>query len=414
MNLIKTGFLNSIAVGVRVLTSLGLNKILAIYVGPSGYAAMGQFQNFITMLTAIASGAVNTGVVKYTAEYFDDEERQIAIWRTAGSAALIGSTSLGLLIVVLHEPLAEWVLKDQTFASVFIFLAAGLLFYTFNTLLLAVLNGKKEIKRYVSVNIAGSLAGLIVTGSLAALFGLYGALVALAINQSIVFCVTLALCWRRPWFRLRSLIGRIQPSALRALGKYTLMALTSAACVPISQIIIRNHLGTSFGWSAAGQWDALMRISSLYLMVATTPLAVYYLPRLSEIRDNTELKHEIISGYSLILPVVAAGALAIYLFRDLLILTLFTSEFAPMRDLFAWQMSGDVMKIGSWLLSYVMLGKAMTRVYIISEVIFSASWVGLVCLFTDWYSVQGAQIAYCINYTVYWIAIAVLIIKKVK
>lgn len=365
------------------------------------------------MLIALASGAVNTGVVKYTAEYFDDEERQIAIWKTAGSTVLTGSISLGLLIVALHKPLAEWILKDQTIASVFIFLGVGLVFFTFNALLLAVLNGKKEIKRYVIINITGSLVGLFVTGSLAFLFGLYGALVAIAINQSIVFCVTLALCWRRPWFHLRSLIGRIEPSSLRALGKYTIMALTSAACVPISQIIIRNHLGTSFGWSAAGHWDALMRISSLYLMVVTTPLTVYYLPRLSEIRDNTELKREIISGYRMILPVVAAGALVIYLLRYFLVLTLFTAKFIPMCNLFAWQMGGDVMKIGSWLLSYVMLGKAMVRVFIITEVIFAASWIGLVWLFTWYDGVRGAQMAYFVNYLLYWIVLTMLITRKV-
>ena len=414
MNLIRTGLLNSIAVGLRILTALGLNKLLAVYVGPSGYAIIGQFQNAVSMLTTLASGAVNTGVTKYTAEYFDDETRQIAVWKTAGTISLIGSITLGLLIAALHRPLASWILKDETFASVFIFLGAGLVFFTLNAFLVSILNGKKEISRYVIVNIAGSLVGLIVTGSLAALLGLYGALVALAVNQSIVFGVTLALCWRTTWFHVRNLAGCLDPIALRALGKFTLMALVTAACVPVSQILIRNHLGTSFGWQAAGHWEALMRISSLYLMVVTTPLAVYYLPRLSEIRDNTELRHEIISGYRLILPVAAVGALAIYLIRDWMVLTLFTAAFVPMRDLFAWQMIGDTVKIGSWLLGYVLIGRTMVKTYIITEFIFSASWVGLVWLFTGWYGVQGAQIGYFLNYTLYFIVLIALIARRLS
>ena len=51
MTLVKTGFLNAIAVAIRILSSIVLNKILAIYVGPSGYAIIGQFQNLVTMLT---------------------------------------------------------------------------------------------------------------------------------------------------------------------------------------------------------------------------------------------------------------------------------------------------------------------------------------------------------------------------
>ena len=67
MTLIKTGLLNGIAVLVRVLTLLGLNKVLAVYVGPAGYAVVGQFQNAITMFTALASLFSNRSVSKEVA-----------------------------------------------------------------------------------------------------------------------------------------------------------------------------------------------------------------------------------------------------------------------------------------------------------------------------------------------------------
>src|SRR5690606_41741019 len=112
MTLIKTSLLNGIAVIIKMLTLLGLNKILAIYVGPSGYAALGQFQNAVQMITTLASGAINTGVTKYTAEYHEDEAKQQAVWRTAGTIALIGSLLVSVLVVVFNRPLAGWFLKD--------------------------------------------------------------------------------------------------------------------------------------------------------------------------------------------------------------------------------------------------------------------------------------------------------------
>src|SRR5690554_5248675 len=157
MTLIKTSLLNGIAVVIKMLTLLGLNKILAIYVGPSGYAALGQFQNATQMITTFASGAINTGVTKYTAEYHDDESKQRLVWRTAGTIALTGSAISALLIVLFNQQLAVWFLKDESYGGVFIWFAVTLIFFTFNTLLLAILNGKKEIIRYVIANIAGSL-----------------------------------------------------------------------------------------------------------------------------------------------------------------------------------------------------------------------------------------------------------------
>ena len=108
MTLIRTSLLNGIAVAIKMLTLLGINKILAIYVGPAGYAALGQFQNAVQMITTFASGAINTGVTKYTAEYVNDDEKQRLVWRTAGTVALIGSVITALLIAVVNKPLAEW------------------------------------------------------------------------------------------------------------------------------------------------------------------------------------------------------------------------------------------------------------------------------------------------------------------
>ncbi|WP_151802439.1 oligosaccharide flippase family protein, partial [Acinetobacter guillouiae] len=85
MNLLKTSVLNGVAVLIKTATMFLLNKVLAVYVGPAGYAAIGQFQNFIQMVTTFAGSAINNAVIKYTAEYYDDENKQRAIWKTAGT-----------------------------------------------------------------------------------------------------------------------------------------------------------------------------------------------------------------------------------------------------------------------------------------------------------------------------------------
>lgn len=403
MTLIKTSLLNGIAVAIKMLTLLGINKILAIYVGPAGYAALGQFQNAVTMITTFASGAINTGVTKYTAEYYQDEERQRLVWRTAGTIALLGSLVTALLIAVLNKPLATWFLKDASYGGVFLWFAATLVLFTFNTLLLAILNGKKEIVRYVLANIAGSIFALFITSIMAIRFGLYGALVALAIYQSISFFVTFFICYNSPWFRISYLFGDIDKQTAINLAKYTAMALTSAVCVPVSHILVRNYLGGALGWDAAGYWEAIWRLSSAYLIVATTTLSVYYLPRLSELKDSVEIKKEIIQCYRFILPIAAICGLFIYLLRDFIIELLFTSDFLPMRQLFAWQMLGDTMKIGSWILAYLMLGKAMFKLFIFAEVAFAILFVVLTFIFTNEVGLEGVAVAHAATYLMYWV-----------
>lgn len=409
MTLIKTSLLNGVAVVIKMLTLLGINKILAMYVGPAGYAALGQFQNAVQMITAFASGAINTGVVKYTAEYHEDEEKQRTVWRTAGTIAITGALFTGLLVVIFSKSLAGWFLKDESYSGVFIWFAATLVFFVFNTLLLAILNGKKEIQRYVVANIAGSLFALLVTSFMVIKFGLYGALVALAIYQSLTFFVTLMLCYKASWFQINYLFGGINKQTAKNLGKYTVMALTSAACVPVSHILIRNHLGETLGWDAAGCWEAMWRLSAAYLMLVTTTLSVYYLPKLSELKTAAEIKKEILQGYKIILPVAAILGLIIFLLRNLIINTLFSSEFIEMEVLFAWQMIGDTLKIGSWILAYLMLGKSMMKLFIASEIIFATTFYLLTLHLTEIYQLEGVAMAHAFNYFFYWIVMGIFI-----
>lgn len=414
MSLIKTSLLNAIAVVVRVLSSVVLNKIIAVYVGPSGYAVIGQFQSLVSMLTTFANGGMNNGVTKGTAEHFDDPERQLRLWQTAGTVTIAIASIVGLGVILFNQAIARRVLNDDRFGSVFVWLGLSLVLIALNGLLLAILNGKKQFKLFVAINIVGSLVGLVITGVLTILFGQEGALIALSVNQAVTFFVSVMACVRRPWFRLSMLVGVIDLAVLRDLLRFTAMALTSATVVPLTQIMIRNYLIGRFGMVSAGYWEALSRISGLYLTVVTVPLSIYYLPRLAEIRSTDEVRREIVSGYRIILPATILGAAGIYLLRDIIIGLLFTRDFVPMRMLFGWQVIGDVFKVSGWLFGYVLIARGMARTFIVMEISFGALWYGLVVAFTSVEGLVGAQIAYAMNYLTYAVMLVALLMLNLK
>jgi len=409
MNLLKTSALNGVAVLIKTATMFILNKILAVYVGPAGYAAIGQFQNFIQMITTFAGSAINTAVIKYTAEYHEDEHKQISVWRAAGSLVLIFSFIFSLLIFVFQEQLSLYIFQTTAYQSVFAWFAGFLVLFNLNALFLAVLNGKKEILKLVIANIAGSILSLLVTGFLAVQYHLYGALIALSIYQSITFFVTLFLCYKANWFKISYLFGRIEPKIAKNFAAFALMALVSAICVPLSQMVIRSYLSQEFGLNYAGYWEAMIRLSAAYLMLVTTTLGVYYLPRLAELTHLEEIKKEVYLGYKFIFPLAVVGGLCVYVMRDWIITLLFSHAFMPMRDLFLWQLIGDSLKIGSWILAYLMLSKAMTKLFITTEIIFSFSSVFLTYILTQAIGFEGVSIAHLVNYALYWLVMGYFI-----
>lgn len=412
MNLIKTSFLSGIAAAIKMLTLLGLNKLLSIYVGPAGYAVVGQFQNFIQIVTTLATGGIQTGVVKYTAEHHKELAKQHVIWQSASKISACCSFLTSFFVIVFNNKLAIFFLKNEALGSVFIWLGLTLTLFSFNTLFIAIINGKKEIKLYFIVNVANSLFAFLMTVAMSTIFGLYGALISLATYQSLTFLVTLLLVSKVNWFKLKYLLGKFDVGAVKNLGKFSIMTLASAICLPLSYLLVRNNLIETLGFESAGYWEAMMRLSAAYLILVTATLKVYYLPRLSELKTRLETRNEIFQGYKIIFPLTMIIAIAIYFMRETIIIILFTPDFFEMQVLFFWQLIGDTLKIGSWLLGFVLTARALTFWYVTSELLFCLTFVVLASIFINKIGIEGPSIAYAINYAMHFVFMFTLLKLK--
>ncbi|MFA9238580.1 MAG: O-antigen translocase [Candidatus Paceibacteria bacterium] len=410
MTLIKTSVLTAISTIIKVISAFVINKVIAIYVGPSGLAIVGQLQNFMELIVTFSNGAITNGIVKYTAEYQTIQEKQ-KIFSSSIIISLVCSLIISIFLFGFSDYLSELILKDIQYSSVFIVFGLTVFLFALNTVLMSILNGQKEIKKYVLVNIVSSIFSLFFTSFLIMQLNLMGALYALVTNQSIIFFVTLAFVIKSNWFKLEYFKQGIDGETLSKLGKYSLMAITTALTVPVSHLIIRNYIGENLGWDRAGYWQGIWYISSMYLMIVTTSLGVYYLPKLSEIQDNSELKKEIFNGYKIIMPIVIVMSIFIFLLKEYIILIAFSDKFMPMMELFAWQLTGDVIKIASWLLGYLMLAKAMTKVFIYTEIGFSVLFVLLSIYFINTFGLIGITYAFSLNYFLY-LLVMIFIFRK--
>jgi PST family polysaccharide transporter len=411
MTLIKTSVLTAISTIITIISAFIINKVVAMYAGPTGLALIGQLKDFVTMITNISNGAITQGIVKYTAEYETIEEKQ-KIFSTSIVISLISSCIIAIILVLFNGFLSELILKDIQYSGVFIVFAFTVFLFALNTVLMSILNGQKEIKKYVLVNIVNSSLSLIITSLLVLKFNIQGALYALVINQSIVFFVTLMFVLKSVWFRWEYFKQGIDKDSLKKLSKYSLMAITSAISAPLSYLVIRNYIGENLGWDSAGYWQGMWYISTMYLMLITTSLSVYYLPKLSEIKEKNELKKEIFNGYKVIMPIVVVSAVSIYLLKEYVIIIAFDEKFMPMLELFKWQLIGDAIKICSWLLSYLMLAKAMTKIFIFTEIVFSLFFVLLSMYFINSYGLVGVTYAYFCNYIIYFVTMLIIFKKR--
>lgn len=409
---IKVFSLNAIASFVKMVTGFINIKVVAYLIGPAGIALLGQLNNFTNIVLAWSSGGINGGITKYIAQFSESPKKVNVYIKTSIWIVSVLSIFCCAILILGSDYFSLLILKNTKYQSVFKIFGVSIILYSLNNLLISILNGYKEYKQFIKVNIAGSIIGAIFTVILTYFFSLYGALLAAITYQSIVFFVTLFLCRNAIWMKKSKLIGRFSFLAAKNLGKYSIMALVSSIVVPLSQILIRNLIIKYNSLQTAGIWEGINRISAMYLMVITTSLSVYYLPRLSELLGSFEIKKEIIKLYKIFLPFLIITNLLIYIIREYIVMVLFSNEFSGMKDYFSFQLLGDFFKIGSFLLAYLMIAKAMMNTYIITEVVFSFSYILLSYIAIQKYGGIGATVGYAVNYFIYWL-VMILLFRKI-
>ena len=405
MTLLKTSLLSFIATACRLLSGLVVNKAAAIYLGPMGLALVGQLQNFIQIAMTFAQGGLNTGITKYVAEYKSNENKISLLFSTAARISLATSITVGAFLTLLSKMISLYVLKNGEYYYIFMIFGVTIFFFVCNNLLLSVLNGLKEVKTWTIISISQSFLGLILTTTLIKLMNLEGVLLALVLNQSATFLVVIMLLKNHSQIKPRLFFLKCSNEEAKKLAKYSLMTLSSAIVIPISHFSVREYLGKTLSWEEAGYWQAICYISNMYLMVVTTTLSTYYLPRLSEISCKHKLRVEIFSACKIVLPTILIASSFVFFLRDFIILLLFSPDFLPMRDLFLWQLAGDVVKLLAWLFAYVMLAKAMMKTFILTEIIFSLCFIGMAMIFVETYGLVGTSYAFVVNYTLYLIVV---------
>lgn len=418
MKLLKTSFFSGIITLVRIISGFISVKVVAVLIGASGVALVGAFSNFVSIILTGANGAINNGIVKYASEYKDDKVQTQRLYSTTLRISIICSAIVGISIILFSTFFSNIIFNEPNYKDIVRILGCTIIFYSFNSLLISILNGRGQINLFTIINLVGTIVGLIITIVLSYYFSVKGALLALILSQTIIFFITFFSLLKEKWMSWEYFNGKVDKTIIRNLSRYSLMAVVTALTVPVSQIIVRNIITEHLGLDKAGVWQGMMRVSEGYLMIVNTALVTYFLPKLSKIDTKEELFSEIKKGYIFILPFTLISCVVIYLLRFYIINLLYNKDFLEMESLFMWQLIGDFFKVASYIIGYLLLAKAVTKVYIISEIFFSLSLIILSYLLINRYGLEGSTIAFGVNYFLYMIFIFVtfylLFYKKEK
>lgn len=402
MSLAKASIWTAGSTLIKIGAGLVVIKLLAVAFGPSGVGQAGNFRQLITVLGVLSGAGIFNGVTKYVAESRQQPERLRAVLGTASTLILGFSTLLALVMLLAAEPISTALFGRGDYQSVVRAVAFIQMGIAYANLFQAILKGYRDAQGNALAVIGGSLLGLLAYWLCFTIGGYRGALLGFALVPALVALPAGIMLWRRRLFSINDLSPRWDPLLARQFGKFTIMALITAVTLPVAYVMMRNLLAEHDGWQAVGIWQGVSSISDAYLQFITASFSVYLLPTLARLTSKQEISREIVKALKFVMPVVAAVSFSVWLLRDFAIWLLFSTQFAAMRDLFAWQLVGDVLKVSAYIFGYLVIAKASLRFYLLTEI----SQFLLLTLFSRWliplHGALGAAQAYMATYIIYF------------
>lgn len=410
--LIKVSSFTTVSTFIKIVATFISAKVLAVFTGPAGVAMLGQLTNFITILIQVATAATGTGIVKLTGEFKENKTALKKVIDTSFTINLVFSVVVLIGILLFQNQLTLFVFNDLKYKWLLYFVAIGTPFIAINNFILSVISGLQHFKKYVIINICASIISVLLTVLLVYFYTINGALLAYILTQSCIFFVSLFYSKSVQW--KENITFQIDKTILKKLSHFSLYVIVSAFCFPFAQILVRNLIIDHLGIDTAGIWEGTNRISSMYLLLISSAIGVYFFPKISNLKTIQEVNEELSFALKIFLSATIIAGLLTFLFQDFIIYIALTKKFLPINEILYIQIIGDIFLIAKMLFSMVLLSRDKTKIMMFSEIIFTSIYIGLNFIFiSEFQSLKSIIWAYPI-YTFLYFLTLVSIHKKTK
>jgi len=376
---------------VKVVGNFTMGKLVAIWFGPAGLAIVGQFQNLFFLQQSATGGAVQNGVIQGVAHADSNEEEQKVVIESGAAITMALTILFSLLWVFGSVWIREHWLEENFPPLVYYFLPISLIFSSVFFLVSGYFSALKNYSINATINILQSVATVLFFAVFGKIWGIYGACFGLLLGQ------IPAVIWGFRYFKKKlsvSISLRWPQKKENGMWNFALLALYSAIATQLNQLLIRTHLTTEFSEVQAGYWEALQRISNLWVPVVSVLFTSLFLPRLTQRKLRGEFLKDTF------LTVLAAGglvflfAVSVFAVKDWLLQWLFSEEFSSAKHMIGLHLLGDVLKAMTWSFAYALLSRKKSIALLVIDLLFNVLYYGLVVFLTNQGDWTGAILAY--------------------
>lgn len=394
----------------QVVIHLLKTKIIALVLGPAGIGLLGLLTSVVELMKTLVGVGLETGAVKELSEAVATDTPHAVtkalvtlrrcMWATAGAA---------LLITLLIAPcLSIWSFGTKAYTLTFVILSIAVMFDVLNSGQIAALRGLRRIADLAKAKIMGAVSGLLIALPLFWIFAEHAIVLFLII--------TLGCSYLFSWIYARKIVTTTAlptwPETLCLGGKMAklgiAMSLSSIAAIATAYLI-KTYITHTTGVEQAGIYQAAFSLAEGYFGLIFAAMATDYFPRLAAANHNRaqmsdEVNKQTEIGLLIALPCIVA---ALFLMPTLIKL-LYSSSFLAATSCMKWILLGNIFKIASWSLSYVLIATGRGVVFAVSNLLSGLLLLAMTLGGYRLWDVEGTGIAFFIYYVLFFIEMLII------
>ncbi len=397
---------------INIVVGVLRTKVLAVLLGPVGLGLASLYTGLMGTASTVATmGLGPVGTRQIAEAYSKEEARAIMVARRAlfwGTIFL--ACAGGMLVWSLRTVLAVHALGNASYSGAVGWLSIGVALSVAGASQAALIQGMRRIGDIARLSVFGSAISTVLGIGMLWRWGKAGLVAYVLVVPVVTF-----------------ILGHIYVSKLPKAGADTAtlseltrewkillhfgFAMVGAGLVSqLAQLWIRIDVARVLGAQSLGQYQAAWTISMQYVTFVLGAMGADYYPRLTGVIHDHKAATSLVNEQAEIATLLSAPVfIAMMAMAPWVIHLLYAASFTPAIEILRWQVLGDVLKVASWPLGFLILAAGDGKTFLWTE---SVSWIVATGLITGLMPRMGLQItgiAYLAMYAVvlplvYWLA----------
>jgi PST family polysaccharide transporter len=387
-------------------------KVLAVLLGPAGVGVASLYTGLIGTASTVATlglGSVGTRQIAEACSK-DDAHALLVARRALFWGTMLLACAGGLVVWSLRSFLAVYALGNASYSGAVGWLSIGVALSVAGASQGALIQGMRRIGDIARLNVFGSAISTVLGIGMLWRWGKAGLVAYILIGPLASFVLGHVYVSRLPKPRKENVTLPELSREWKMLLRLGLAMVGAGLVQQLAQLWIRIDVARVLGAQSLGQYQAAWTISMQYVSFVLGAMGSDYYPRLTGIIHDPKAAGRLVNEQTEVATLLSAPVfIAMMSVAPWVIHLLYAASFTPAIEILRWQVLGDVLKVVSWPLGFVILAAGDGKAYFWTE---TGPWLVTTGLITGLAPVMGLPItgmAYVAMYAlylpqVYWLA----------